>query len=108
MVGYMLRRLAIAVVLLWILSVITFVIYLKVPADPAGFIVDMQHASPVQIAHAHHILGTDRPAVVQYGKYIVRLLHGDFRLSWPTVVFVNGHVEGAAVGPMVWRASLVT
>ena len=108
MVGYFVRRLAVAVVLLWILSVITFVIYLKVPADPAGFLVDVQHASPAQIAKAHHILGTDKPAVVQYGKYMWRLLHGDFGLSWPTVVFFNGVVQGAPVGRMVWSASLVT
>ncbi len=108
MVGYVLRRLAIAVVLLWILSVITFVIYLKVPADPAGFLVDVQHASPAQIEQAHHILGTDRPAIVQYEKYMVRLLHGDLGVSWPTVVFFNGRVEGAPVGTIVWRAALVT
>jgi peptide/nickel transport system permease protein len=108
MIGYTLRRVGIAIVLLWILSVVTFAIYLKVPADPAGFIVDIQHASPAQIAQAHHILGTDRSAVVQYEKYVVRLLHGDFGLSWPTVVFFNGHVEGASVGQMVWKASLVT
>jgi peptide/nickel transport system permease protein len=108
MAGYVLRRVGVAIVLLWILSVVTFVIYLKVPADPAGFIVDVQHASPAQIAHAHHILGTDRPAIVQYEKYVVRLLHGDFGLSWPTVVFFNGHVEGAAVGQIVWKAALVS
>src|SRR4051794_23964255 len=108
MLGYALRRLAVAVVLLWILSVITFVIYLKVPADPAGFLVDVQHASPAQIAQAHHILGTDKPAIEQYGKYLWRLLHGDFGLSWPTVVFSNGIVEGAPVGRMVWSAALVT
>lgn len=108
MLGYTLRRVGIAVVLLWILSVVTFAIYLKVPADPAGFIVDMQHASPAQIQKAHHLLGTDKPAIVQYEKYVVRLLHGDFGLSWPTVVFFNGHVEGASVGQMVWKAALVT
>jgi peptide/nickel transport system permease protein len=108
MLGYALRRAGIAIVLLWILSVITFAIYLKVPADPAGFIVDMQHASPAQIAQAHHILGTDKPALVQYEKYVARLLHGDFGLSWPTVAFFNGHVEGASVGQMVWKAALVT
>ena len=108
MSGYILRRVAIAIVLLWILSVVTFVIYLRVPADPAGFVVDIQHSSPAQIEHAHHILGTDKPAVVQYEKYMVRLLHGDFGLSWPTVVFTNGRVEGAPVGRMVWKALLVT
>jgi peptide/nickel transport system permease protein len=108
MAGYILRRVGIAIVLIWILSVITFAIYLKVPADPAGFIIDIQHASPAQIAHAHHILGTDRPAIVQYAKYMERLLHGDFGLSWPTVTFYGGHLQGAAVGRMVWKALLVT
>lgn len=108
MLGYVLRRLAVAVVLLWLLTVITFVIYLKVPQDPAGFVVDIQHASPAQIAQAHHILGTDKPALVQYEKYVVRLLHGDMGISWPTVVFFAGKVEGAPVGHMVWQALLVT
>ena len=103
MIGFIVRRVAIAVVLLWLLSVITFAIYLKVPADPAGFIVDVQHSSPAQIQHAHHILGTDKPAVVQYVKYMDRLAHGDFGLSW-----LNGRVEGAAVGQIVWQAALVT
>lgn len=108
MVGYFVRRLAVAIVLLGVLSVITFVIYLKVPADPAGFLVDMQHASPAQIAKAHHILGTNKSAVVQYGKYMWRLLHGDFGVSWPTVTFINGVVQGAPVGRIAWSASLVT
>ena len=108
MIGYTLRRLGVAVVLLWILSVITFAIYLKVPADPAGFLIDMQHASPQQIAQAHHLLGTDRPAIVQYGKYMDRLLHGDFGMSWATISFFGGSAEGSPVGPMVWRAALVT
>src|SRR5262249_4603479 len=108
MLAYVLRRIAIAIVLLWILSVITFVIYLKVPADPAGFLVDIQHSSPAQISHAHHLLGTDRPAFVQYERYLVRLLHGDFGVSWPTVVFSNGQVQGAPVGRMVRQAALVT
>ena len=34
MLGYILRRLGVAIVLLWLLSVITFAIYLKVPAEP--------------------------------------------------------------------------
>ncbi len=108
MIGFVLRRLAVAVVLLWIVSVITFAIYLKVPADPAGFIVDVQHASPAQIAKAHHILGTDKSEIVQYARYMGRVLHGDFGLSWPTVTFFNGRVEGAAVGQIVWHAALVT
>jgi len=107
-IGYALRRLAVAVVLLWLLATITFVIYLKVPQDPAGFLVDLQHASPAQIAHAHHVLGTDRPGIVQYGKYLDRLVHGDFGLSWATINFFGGQAVGTPVGHLVWQAALVT
>src|SRR5262249_61712646 len=52
--------------------------------------------------------GPDRPGIVQSGKSLERLAAGAFGLSWPTVVFFNGQVKGAAVGPMVWQALLVT
>ena len=109
MLGYILRRLGVAVVLLFLLSVITFAVYLKVPANPAGFLVDVQHSSPQQIAEAQHRLGTDRPAVVQYVKYMQRALHGDFGISWATISFAfGGEPTGVPVGRMVWRAALVT
>ena len=108
MTGYIVRRVGVAVILLWVLSVITFAIYLTVPQDPAGFLVDIQHASPAQIAHAHHLLGTDRPALVQYGKYMGRLVHGDFGISWATISFFGGSAQGSPVGRLVWQASLVT
>jgi peptide/nickel transport system permease protein len=109
-IGFVLRRLAIAAILLWALTAITFAIYLKVPADPAGFLVDVQHASPQAIAKAHHALGTDRPAIVQYGKYMERLVHGDLGISWATINFaiVGGQATGTPVGSMVWKAALVT
>lgn len=108
MIAYALRRLGVALVLFWLLATITFVIYLKVPQDPAGFLVDIQHASPQQIAKAHHILGTDRPAIVQYGKYLERVVHGDFGVSWATLNIFSGQATGAPVGPMLWHAALVT
>lgn len=110
MLAYVLRRVGVAVVLLFVLSVITFGVYLKVPADPAGFLIDMQHATPEAIADAHHKLGTDRPAVVQYGNYIWRVLHGDFGISWATIQFGFGGGEptGTHVGRVVWSAALVT
>src|SRR3954447_19064124 len=109
MFGYVLRRLAVTVVLLFVLSVLTFAVYLKVPANPAGFLVDVQHSSPAQIAQAEHRLGTDQPAVVQYGKYVWRALYGDFGISWATISFVfGGQPTGVPVGQMVLHAALVT
>jgi peptide/nickel transport system permease protein len=110
-IGFILRRTAVAVILLWILSVITFAIYLKVPSDPAGFLLDIQHATPAAIAKAHHQLGTDRPAVVQYWKFLTRAVHGDFGISWATSSFAfgaGGLASGKPVGSMVWSAALVT
>ncbi len=37
-----------------------------------------------------------------------RLLHGDFGTSWATISFFGGSTDGSPVGPMVWRAALVT
>ncbi|HLM35068.1 MAG TPA: ABC transporter permease [Gaiellaceae bacterium] len=108
MIGFILRRLAIAIVLLWIVSVVTFFLYLKVPEDPASFVVDVQHATPAQIAEARHALGVDAPVTTQYAKFVWRALHGDFGTSWATVSFFSGEVVGEAVGPMVWDAAKVT
>lgn len=109
MIAYILRRLAVTVILLFVLSVITFWIYLKVPADPAGFLVDIQHASPAAIAKANHQLGTDRPVVVQYGDFVWRALHGDFGISWQSISFsFGGTPTGQHVGALVWHAALVT
>jgi peptide/nickel transport system permease protein len=107
-IGYVLRRLAIALVLLWVVSLVTFFLYLKVPEDPAGFIVDIQKATPAQIAQAHHVLGVDRPVTTQYGKFLWRAVHGDFGFSWGTIAFFNGDPVGEPVGPLVWDAAKVT
>ena len=109
MLGYVLRRLAVAVVLVWLLSVITFAMYFRIPADPAGFLVDMQKATPDQIAKAHHALGVDRPVPVQYWKYVSRAAQGDFGFSWGTAGFnFRGEAEGVPVGPLLRNAARVT
>jgi peptide/nickel transport system permease protein len=108
MAGWIARRLLVAAFLIWVVSVITFVLYIKVPEDPAGFLVDIEHASPAQIAHARHELGVDRPVTTQYAKFVWRALHGDFGVSWGSVRLFNGGTVGAAVGPMVWNATKVT
>ncbi len=84
MIGYVVRRLLVAVVLVWLVTVVTFVFYAKVPEDTASFLVDMQKATPADIAKAHHILGTDQPFTTQYAKFLWRALHGDFGVSWQT------------------------
>ena len=87
MIGYVLRRVGISIVLIWIVSVVTFALYVTVPEEPAGFLVDLQHATPAQIADARHALGVDRPILTRYGDYVWRALHGDLGISWQGMRF---------------------
>ena len=50
--GFALRRLGASILLLLLLSFLTFALYKAIPANPAGFLVDMQKATPDQIAKA--------------------------------------------------------
>jgi peptide/nickel transport system permease protein len=79
---YFLRRVLVSIVLLWLLSVITFAIYFTIPQEPAAFLVDPQHATPAMIRQAHHRLGVDKPVTTQYAKFVWRALHGDFGLAF--------------------------
>lgn len=109
MSAYVVRRLAVAVLLLFVLSVVTFLMEAKIPANPAGFLVDLQKATAAQIAHADHELGVDRPLYVQYAKFVASAVHGDFGLSWNTIRFSpSGSASGVHVGRLVWRATGVT
>jgi peptide/nickel transport system permease protein len=108
--AYVLRRLGVAVVLLFVLSIVTFAMYFEIPANPAAMVVDMKHATPAEIAQARHALGVDRPVYVQYGKYVWRALHGDLGDSWASQQFFAraGLEGGQPVRQIVWQAAKVT
>ena len=107
--GYVLRRLGIAVVLLFLLSVIAFALYFSIPSDPAFFLVDPQHSTAAQKATARHELGADRPVIVQYEKFVTRALRGDFGIAYEGISFTSqGVPEGTDVGRQVIRAAAVT
>jgi peptide/nickel transport system permease protein len=106
---YFLRRVMVSILLLWLLSVITFAIYFAIPQEPANFLVDTQHATPAMIRHADHLLGVDRPVTTQYAKFVWRSLHGDFGISFQGIGFGdNGALAGTHVGAAVVRAAAVT
>jgi peptide/nickel transport system permease protein len=77
---YIVRRLAMAVLVLISVSIITFIIARVIPSDPAAAWVGV-HPTPAQIARARVELGLDRPLYEQYLRYMSALLHGDFGTS---------------------------
>ncbi len=81
MASYIIRRLLWVVVVLWGVSVLTFIVTYAVPADPARLYAGT-HASAAAVQSIRHQMGLDQPAYVQYVEYLWRVLHGDFGYSY--------------------------
>ena len=73
MFRYLIRRVLWAMVLFVAVTIVTYVIFYAIPADPARLACG-QRATPECIKRAAHFLGTDRPLYVQYGKFFGRLI----------------------------------
>ncbi len=80
MIGVILRRLASAVPILLIVSLITFGMIHMIPGDPAAAIAGLS-ATPEQIAELRVQLGLDRPLLGQLFHWYLALLHGDLGRS---------------------------
>jgi len=80
---YIARRLLWMVVVLFFVSLITFLLAFAVPGDPAKSIAGT-HATPEILARIRHTLGLDEPLWKQYGLYLWHLLHGNLGYSYMT------------------------
>jgi peptide/nickel transport system permease protein len=82
MIFYLARRLGWAVLVLLAVTLITFLIFYKLPpGDPALRFVGKQ-PTPESIALVRHNLGLDKPFYVQYGKFVKAIVVGD-KFGWP-------------------------
>ncbi len=80
MAGVILRRLAGAVPILLIVSLITFAMIHLIPGDPATAIAGMS-ATAEQIANIRRDLGLDQPLLSQLWHWYAALIHGDLGRS---------------------------
>ncbi len=78
---YLLRRVLLAVVTLWILSIIVFFAGQVLPGDPGRAVLGPFAAERAVRAYDHQ-LGVDRPLLVQYFGWIGGLLHGNMGTSY--------------------------
>src|SRR6185312_11304355 len=83
MLGFILRRFAVAIPTLLIVSVIVFGLQQLLPGDPAQVIAG-EDASPTVIAAIRAQYGFNDPLPVQYGHWLINILHGDFGISFRT------------------------
>lgn len=76
MAFYVLRRLLWGTLVLFGVSLITFVVAFAVPADPARNIGGI-HATRAALANIRHAYGLDQPLPVQYLRYMQHVMRGD-------------------------------
>ena len=90
MVTYIIRRLLWSILLLFVVSFITFVMFILLPsADPAVLRAGRQ-PTPELIAAIRENLGLDKPWYYQYYVYMRELvLHFDFGYSYQNAIPVR-------------------
>jgi len=77
---FVIRRLALAVLVLFAATTITFFM-LYLTGDPIAAILRQAGSDPASIRAARHAYGFDRPLSIQYLRFLDHLLHGDFGTS---------------------------
>lgn len=65
---------------LWLVLTLVFLLIHIVPGDPVEQMLG-EGAAPGQVAELRHSLGLDRPLLVQYGRYLWEVAHGDLGQS---------------------------
>lgn len=74
------RRLLLAILVVFGVIVVTFIVSRLIPGDPARLMAG-EHASRETVQHMRHVLGLDRPLPVQFAVYLDNLVHGDLGVS---------------------------
>jgi ABC-type dipeptide/oligopeptide/nickel transport system permease component len=77
---YIVRRVGYSMLSLFLLS-LTIFFFVRVTGDPATLLAE-PGASEADIATIHHQFGLDRPLVVQYALFMVKLAQGDLGQSF--------------------------
>lgn len=78
---FLIRRCGQALLILWGVTVITFVLSFLIPADPVRMIAG-RSATAQTVESIRHQLGLDKPLPVQYVRYVGRLIQGDLGRSY--------------------------
>jgi peptide/nickel transport system permease protein len=89
-------------VTVWFAVTVTFLLLRLLPGDPA-LAVASPNMTPAIRAQLLHDYGLDRPLIVQYGKYLWELLHGNLGISFAQ----NEAVTTVLGGQLPWTLLLM-
>jgi peptide/nickel transport system permease protein len=110
MIRLILRRLAVSLAVLWLVSLLVFVATLLLPGDPARAILGQQ-ATPERIAALQHQLHLDLPVWQRYLDWLGGLFTGDLGTSTSTqgpVTALLGDRISASLALLIIAAVLAT
>src|SRR5919201_587089 len=85
MLHYLIRRFLFLIFVLWVVSILTFLIFVKLPPGNPAVRAAGRTQTPETIAAARHALGLDRPVWIQYWRFAKGLI------PWPGF-FLNRQV----------------
>jgi peptide/nickel transport system permease protein len=93
---YLIRRILWALVLFLSVTVVTYVIFFIIPANPAQLAAG-KAATPQKIEEVKHFLGLDEPVYIQYWRFLKRLVvDQSLGTSFATRQDVNDIIANAA------------
>ncbi len=81
MVAFIVRRALFGILVLWIISVVVFVMFFVAPHDVARLLAGRQ-ANAAEIEAIRRNLGLNRPILDQYISWVSKLVHGDLGYSY--------------------------
>ena len=101
MFRYLVRRVLFLIFVLWVVSILTFLIFVKLPPGNPAIRAAGRTQTPETIAAAKHALGLDRPVWVQYERFAKGLiplpgffLNKQVYYSWSNFVPVKSEIFG--------------
>ncbi len=96
MATFLLRRLGLMVLTLWLLTLIVFFAGQILPGDPARATLG-NLAAPSAVQALDHQLGVDRPLLTRYLSWLGGLLHGDMGTSYAYRTAVEPFIRAALI-----------
>lgn len=82
MTGYLIRRILQAIVVVWLVTVITFGLLKALPGGEVGAILGVRASDPALVKALTAQLGLDKPIWQQYWSWLDGYLHGNFGFSY--------------------------
>jgi peptide/nickel transport system permease protein len=105
MIRYIIRRMLWVVLVLLVISFITYLIFFVMPSTDPAIIFAGKTPTKANVAEVRRQFGLDRPVLIQYGLFVKRVFLGD-QYGWPGLGFSFN--TRSALKPIVFSRLLVT